>query len=115
MEEQNGKEPKRRESDVSLDELYKLVKQNNKMLKRMRRDAFVGGILKFVWWAAILIVIPYLIYVFYLQPYVLQLQSLYNTVNESAGQINDATNQIEEVRNSIPNFQDILDRFGGGN
>ena len=109
------KEQKEKDADVSLNEIYKLTKENNRMLKKMRRDAFVGGILKFVWWIAILVVIPYLIYVFYLQPYVLQLQSLYSTVNESAGQLNEATNEISEIRNSIPNFQDIIDRFGGGN
>lgn len=110
MNEQKDQDP-----HASLNEIYKLVKQNNRMLKRMRRDAFIGGILKFVWWIAILVVIPYLLYVFYLQPYVLQLQSLYNTVNESAGQINEVTGEIERLRNSVPNFQDLLDNFGGGN
>ena len=45
------------------DELYKLVKENNRMLKQMRRDALIGGILKFVWWIAILFVFPYFLYV----------------------------------------------------
>jgi hypothetical protein len=34
----------------TLDEIYKLVKDNNRMLHSMRRDAFVKGVLGTIWW-----------------------------------------------------------------
>lgn len=98
------KEQREKDSGVSLNEIYKLVKENNKMLKKMRRDAFVGGIIKFVWWAAILFIIPYLMYVFYLQPYVDQIQSLYGTVNESAQKVDQATSDFQNLKNSLPSW-----------
>ena len=96
------------------DEIYKLVKENNLMLKKMRRAAFVGGIVKFVWWIAILFVIPYVLYALYLQPYLVNIQNAYENFNSSAGTVSGAANDFENLKNSIPNLGDLLKQFGGG-
>jgi len=96
------------------DEIYKLVKENNQMLKKMRRDAFVGGIFKFVWWIAILFVIPYVLYTIYLQPYLAGIQSAYESFNDNAGAISGAANDFEKLKSSVPNWEDFLKQFTGG-
>ena len=65
---------------LRLDELKELVeeavelsKENNKLLKRMRRDAVVGGILKFVVWL-VLIVGSFYLSAKFLEPYLGMLQ-----------------------------------------
>ena len=108
MNEQNG-------GDVSLNEIYKLVKENNRMLKKMRRDAFVGGILKFVWWILMFFVLPYVIYVIYLQPYLTSLQSAYSDFQTTAGKVDSATQQLEDLKNKFPNWQEILNLGGSQN
>jgi len=100
--------------EPTLEEVYKLAKDNNKMLHAMRRDAFVGGILKFVFWIAILFVIPYILYMVYLQPYLAGIQSAYEQFNESAGTLSGAAQDVEELKNQLPNFQDFFNQFGGG-
>jgi len=95
------------------EEIYKLAKENNRMLHAMRRDAFVGGIIKFVWWIAILFVIPYILYVVYLQPYLTNIQAAYQNVNAKVEQIDSATKSIENLKNQL-NFGDILKNLGGG-
>lgn len=47
-----------------------LTQENNRLLRSMRRMAFWGGVLRFVWWALILLVLPFAAYYFYLAPYV---------------------------------------------
>lgn len=102
------------QEEPSLQEVYRLTKENNRMLKAMRRDAFIGGILKFVWWILILFVIPYVLFVIYLQPYLAQLQSAYEKVNSSADTVSGVANDFSKLKEQIPNWQDILDGFGGG-
>jgi len=109
MNEQKG------ESGSSLDEIYKLSKDNNRMLRAMRRDAFIGGIIKFVFWVAVFFVLPYVLYVLYLQPYLEQLQGAYENLNQNVQAVNEASNQFEDLKNQFPNIGDVLKQFGGGN
>lgn len=85
------------------------------MLRAMRREAFIGGILKFVFWIAIFFILPYILYVVYLQPYLESIQVAYNNINESAGTLNAAAQDIDELRSQFPNFSDFFNQFGGGN
>ena len=84
------------------------------MLRAMRRDAFVGGILKIVWWILILIVIPYLVYVWYLEPYLDQVLAVYQQAGAQAGQVNDAVNQLKEASGGLSWLKNLLSKFGGG-
>ncbi len=106
-------DPKQRR-EPTLDDVYELAKENNRMLHAMRRDAFVGGIIKFVIWIAIFIVIPYVVYVTYLEPQLQGIQSAYQQFNESAGTLSGAANDLEQLKNQVPNFSDLLNQFGGG-
>ena len=94
-----------------MEEVYKLAKENNRMLRAMRREAFVGGIIKFVWWILILIVIPYFVYVWYLQPYLDQVLSLYEQAQGQAGQVNDAVNQLKESASGLSGIQKFIEQF----
>jgi len=107
MNEQKGK------PESSLGEIYTLTKDNNRMLRAMRRDAFVGGILKFVFWIAVFFVLPYVVYVVYLQPYLENLQSAYQSFNQNAEAIGDAAKNVETLKNQFPNVNDFLKQFGG--
>lgn len=100
--------------DVTLNDVYELAKENNRMLHAMRRDAFVGGIVKFVFWVALFVVLPYIAYTVYLAPYLSSIQSAYNNLNEQAGTLSGAAKDLEEIKNQIPNIGNLLNQFGGG-
>ena len=69
--------------EQKMTELYELTKENNKMLRMMRRSAFVGGIIKFIFWFVLLVVIPYLTWL-YLEPYLKQITDTYQSVQGQA-------------------------------
>jgi len=99
--------------EPSLGEVYKLAKENNRMLHAMRRDAFVGGILKFVWWIALFIIIPYVIYTMYLKPYLENIQAAYQQLNDSAGTLSGAAKDVENLKNQFPDFGSFFNQLGG--
>ena len=82
------------------EEIYKLVKENNQMLRQMRRNAMIGGIFKFIWWIVILVVLPYLTYL-YLQPYLEQVMNTYQGIQQTGDTVQSYTSfdysQIEEA------------------
>lgn len=88
------------------EEIYALVKENNRMLKQMRRSAFIGGIFKFVWWVLILFVIPYFLYVTYLAPQLAALSALYQNVENT-------NNSVQAQLQGLPDFSNLLNQFGG--
>lgn len=77
-------------------ELFEMVKENNRMLKAMRRDAFIGGIIQFVWWIIIIVVIPYFTWLF-LQPY---LEGVLNAYQSAQGQSSELSKTIEDLKNA---------------
>lgn len=98
--------------EKKMDELYDLVKENNHMLKSARRSAFVGGIVKAVWWIVILIVLPYLMWL-YVEPYLNTAMSQYQAVQLQGG---DLQKQLTDLQGQTGGFMDLLKRFGiGGN
>lgn len=50
-----------------LDELLSVAKDNNRILRAMRRDALIAGILKFVFWV-VLFIASYYLTMQYLEP-----------------------------------------------
>ncbi len=86
--------------EQKLEELYRLAKDNNRMLHAMRRNAFWGGVIKFILYAA-LIIVPLWLYATYLAPMVNQ---MLETVNQIQGTGASAQAQLG-------NFQDMLKRF----
>jgi capsule polysaccharide export protein KpsE/RkpR len=94
-----------------LKELHALTKENNKMLKAMRRDAFIGGIIHFVWWVIIIVVLPYFTWL-WLQPY---LEGMLNAYQTAQGQSSEVAKTIEDLKNAGSgfDFQKLLDMFKG--
>ena len=91
--------------DQMLRETYRLSKENNKMLHKMRRHALWGGIVKFVLYAALLL-IPAYIYLQYLAPI---MQQMLHTMNEIQGtgakaqaQFTDWQQALEQLKGKIP-------------
>jgi uncharacterized membrane protein len=71
-------------------ETLQLTRENNRMLRGMRRDATIGRIVSFVWWLVIL-GIPLVLYYFFLMPYITQVTSLYENASAQGGQLIDSS------------------------
>ena len=92
-------------------ELLELTRENNKMLHAMRRNAFVGGLVKFIFYILILVVAPLWVYSTYLAPI---MQNLQQTMHQIQGANQNAQNQfssfesalseIQQLQSKIPNF-----------
>lgn len=104
--------------DEILEETYKLARDNNKMLRRMRRAAWLGGIFKVLFWAVI-IGVPAWLYYEYAQPIIGDLMQTISQVQGASAQIQQmggsmqqiqqldqgATGQLLDLLNSIPGVQ----------
>src|SRR3989338_2088830 len=84
-----------------LRETYELARENNKMLHGMRRRAFLGGLLKLIFWIA-LIVAPIWFYQAYLSPVV---DSMLKSINQIGGASATAQSQFTELQNVLQKFQ----------
>lgn len=88
-----------------LRETYRLAKENNKMLHKMRRNALWGGIIKFILYAALLLIPAYL-YLQYLSPIVGQMlktmQEIQGTGAKAQVQFADWQKMLDQIRNKVP-------------
>lgn len=98
------------EHDELLERTYALAKANNKMLRRMRRNAFIGGILKLLFWA-VLLGVPIWLYFQFLQPVLAELMGTIDQLQQTGSQLQQigsgATNQFNELQgffNNLPGF-----------
>jgi hypothetical protein len=93
--------------DDKARELLDLARDNNRMLRAMRRSAFIGGIIKFIFWILILIVIPYFTWL-YIQPY----------LDAAIGQYNGIQGKTSALQGSssfdLSKFQDLITQYFGG-
>lgn len=98
--------------DQEAKELLHLAKENNRMLKDMRRDAFIGGVMHFVWLIVVFVVVPYFTWL-WLQPYLEQMTAAYAQAQGQSDQLNQA---VESLKNAGSGFdlQGLIDRFTGG-
>lgn len=87
-----------------MQEMYKLTRENNRMLHSMRRNAFWGGILKFIVYAAFLLA-PIWFYYAYLDASV---QSLIKTMNQIQGTGSSAQVQLSNFSEMIKQFEEKL-------
>ncbi len=106
------------DKDELLEETYKLARANNKILRSMRRRAWIGGVAKIIFWAA-MIGIPAWLYYQYAQPLVGQLMETMSQVQGASAQLQNmggglqqlnqlnqgATGDILKLLNSIPGIQ----------
>ena len=88
-----------------LRETYELAKENNRMLHKMRRNAFWGGVLKVLIWTGF-IVVPIWLYSVYLAPVV---QDVQQTLNQVQGAGAKAQGQLNGLGDILKQFES---RFG---
>ena len=86
------------------EEILRLTKDNNRMLHSMRRTAFWGGVMKAIFWVAIIIA-PIWFYSAYLAPVV---QSFQQTVNQVQGTGAKAQGQLSGLGDAFKQFQSML-------
>lgn len=89
----------------AFQELVRLTKDNNRMLKAMRRDAFIGGVIKIVIYA-VLIFLPIWLYQQIVAPQVDRLVQTAESVQQGVEGVKEAS--------SLENVQGILDLLKGG-
>lgn len=80
-----------------IEEMLILTRENNKLLKRIRRDAIIGGILKMAIWA-LLIVVSFYFSAKFLEPYLGMLQSV---------------GQPQEGGQGVGDFGTLIDQYKG--
>jgi len=92
-----------------LQEMYRLTKENNKMLHKMRRNAFWGGIIKFVVYIVLFVVVPWWLYMTYLAPV---LESTMRTMNQIQGtgakaqaQFGSFQEMLQQLQQKFPSAQ----------
>ncbi len=80
-------------------EAYRLSKDNNRMLRGMRRNAMIGGFIRFLFWIAVVIV-PLWFYMTYLAPVMQQvtnqMQAMANTGNKASVDLNSAMQKLKD-------------------
>jgi hypothetical protein len=69
-----------------LRETLAVEKENNRLLRKMRRDAFVGRIFTLIFWAMTLGV-PVVLYYFFVSPYIKAIQGSYQGLQNNAEQM----------------------------
>jgi len=82
-------------------EIYQLVKENNRMLHKMRRNAFIAGIIKILLYLGLFVVLPYWLYVTYFAPII---DSTLQTMQQIQGTSAEAKLQVENLQNAIKQF-----------
>jgi len=80
---------------AELDEVRALVEENNSLLKKMRRDAIIGTVAKFVIWAVLLVASFYLSAKF-LEPYLGMLEGA-----QEGGQAQDLGSLMQQYRDLV--------------
>lgn len=86
-----------------IKELLELTKENNKLLRKMRRSAMIGNIMRIFYWA-IIFGGPVVIYFYYLQPYLGQLMEAYSGIQDGVG----------GVSNQVQGLGGLLEKIGIG-
>ncbi len=87
-----------------LRETYRLSLENNKMLHRMRRNAFWGGIVKTIVYAALLAA-PIWFYLSYMAPIV---DKMLNTIQQVQGTGAQAQVQLNSFQDAWKQFQEKM-------
>ena len=91
----------------AIRETLRLARENNQMLHHMRRSAFVGSLIKFIIYAAFLLV-PIWFYMTYMSGSVNALLADYNKLQGTAGatqtQFINLQNTIKDIESHLPSF-----------
>ncbi|MDD2658013.1 MAG: hypothetical protein PHD04_05225 [Candidatus Pacebacteria bacterium] len=89
-----------------LEETYRLSKENNRMLHAMRRNAFLGGIVKFIFYILILVVAPLWLYSTYFAPLMQEatrtLNQIQGTGTKTESQLSNFEQMLSQVQSKLP-------------
>ena len=91
------------EFKVLLRKNIELSKENNRLLRKMRRSAIIGNILRIIWWAVI-IGLPIYLYFSVFQPYLQELATVYKNIQTEVGEVGSIFNRIPFIGSYIENF-----------
>lgn len=89
--------------DDQIAEIYRLTRENNRMLHAMRRNAFLGGIIKLLIYAAMLI-IPLWLYMQYLTPVVNDMQKMLLQVQGTGAQAQAQVQGLQELLGGLQQY-----------
>jgi hypothetical protein len=92
-----------------VQETYKLSRDNNRMLHAMRRNAFIGGIIKIALYAVFLGVPIWFLFT-YVSPI---LNSAVSTLDQVQGQVQNVQNAGSQVTGGIGGLLDQLKKIPG--
>ena len=87
-----------------LHETYRLSLENNKLLHKMRRNAFWGGIIRMIVYAALLAA-PIWFYLSYLAPIV---DKMFTEMQQLQGTSVQAQTQFGEIQNAWKQFENKI-------
>lgn len=79
-------------NDTEIKELLGLARENNRLLRKMRRSAMIGNVTRLIYWVAI-IGVPIFLYYSFLQPYMAQLLETYSQIQGGAENLQDIGSQ----------------------
>lgn len=89
--------------EKKMDELIELERENNELLRKMRRSMVWGQLMTVLYWLFIIGGIGWAYYHF--QPYIVKYMSVYETIVETIG-------NLDAQSRSLP--EDLKGFFGGG-
>lgn len=87
--------------DELLRKTYNLALHNNKMIRKMRRDAFWGMVFKLVFWA-VMLGIPLYLYFTILQPMLGDVLDTYAQLQQTGAQMQEAGTKLQVMSDAIP-------------
>jgi len=95
-------------NDKTLAEILRLAEDNNRMLRKMRRNAIWSGLIKFVFYLLIFIVAPLWLYATYLAPVIESMsktmQQIQGTGAQAQAQFSDFERMWKDLQTKLPQF-----------
>jgi hypothetical protein len=86
-----------------LDELLRLTRENNRMLHAQRRNAWLGGIFKVIFWIVV-IILPLWFYAQYVAP---MMQGVLDTYQQIQGTGASAQAQVGQLNQYLEQFKSL--------
>ena len=83
----------------------KLSEENNRMLRKLRRDAVIGSILRIFWFAAI-IGVPVYLYFAFLQPYLATLTEAYEGFRAEVQGLEEIPENFRALFENLPDAEE---------
>ncbi|MCB9806167.1 hypothetical protein H6775_03355 [Candidatus Nomurabacteria bacterium] len=90
------------EEKALLEESIKLSRENNKILRGMRRDARIERFWHFLKWIVIIVATIWSYYL--IQPYLEQLQGAYQNIQDAKNAVSDIQGKVQVDTSQIQNF-----------